>query len=109
MSLIFREALEKDLTLMVEMLADDLLGSQREDTSNPLNQSYASAFKDIVSYPKNELIVVEKEGNIIGMLPLTFIPYLSHRGFRRCLVEGVRIQNNFRGDGVGTKVFEGVI
>ena len=53
MSLIFHEALEKDLTLMVEMLADDLLGSQREDTSNPLNQSYASAFKDIVSDPNN--------------------------------------------------------
>lgn len=109
MNLTFREAVEKDLPLMVEMLADDELGSQREDTSNPLNSSYFSAFKNIVADPNNELIVVEKEGNIVGMLQLTFIPYLTHRGSWRCLVEGVRIQNNFRGDGVGTRVFEWVI
>jgi len=109
LSLTFREAVEKDLPFMVEMLADDELGSQREDTSNPLNPSYLSAFKSIVADPNNELIVVEKEGNIIGMLQLTFIPYLTHKGSWRCLVEGVRIQKNFRGEGIGTRVFEWVI
>ena len=109
LSLTFREAVEKDLPFMVEMLADDELGSQREDTSNPLNPSYLSAFKNIVADPNNELIVVEKEGNIIGMLQLTFIPYLTHKGSWRCLVEGVRIHKNFRGDGIGTRVFEWVI
>ena len=109
MNLTFREAVEKDLPLMVEMLADDELGSQREDTSKPLNPAYLSAFKSIVVDPNNELIVVEKEGNLIGMLQLTFIPYLTHKGSWRCLVEGVRIQHNFRGDGIGTRVFEWVI
>ena len=109
MSLTFREAVEKDLPFMVEMLADDELGSQREDTSNPLNPSYLSAFKNIVADPNNELIVVEKDGNLIGMLQLTFIPYLTHKGSWRCLVEGVRIHKNFRGDGIGTRVFEWVI
>mgnify|MGYP003957535941 FL=1 len=109
MSLTFREAVEKDLPFMVEMLADDELGSQREDTSNPLNPSYLSAFKSIVADPNNELIVVEKDGNLIGMLQLTFIPYLTHKGSWRCLVEGVRIHKNFRGEGIGTRVFEWVI
>ena len=59
LSLTIREALEKDLPLMVEMLADDELGSKREDTSNPLNPSYLSAFKNIVSDTNNELILVE--------------------------------------------------
>ena len=36
MSLTFREALEKDLPLMLGMLAEDELGLQREDTDNPL-------------------------------------------------------------------------
>ena len=109
LSLTFREAVEKDLPFMVEMLADDELGSQREDTSNPLNPSYLSAFKNIVADPNNELIVVEKDGNLIGMLQLTFIPYLTHKGSWRCLVEGVRIHKNFRGEGIGTRVFEWVI
>jgi len=95
LSLTFREAVEKDLPFMVEMLADDELGSQREDTSNPLNSAYFSAFKNIVADPNNELIVVEKVGNIIGMLQLTFIPYLTHKGSWRCLVEGVRIHKKF--------------
>ena len=43
------------------------------------------------------------------MLQLTFIPYLTHRGSWKFLVEGVRIQNKFRGDGIGTRVFEWVI
>ena len=109
LSLTFREAVEKDLPLLVEMLADDELGSQREDTSNPLNSAYFSAFKNIVADPNNELIVVEKDGNLIGMLQLTFIPYLTHKGSWRCLVEGVRIHKNFRGEGIGTRVFEWVI
>jgi GNAT superfamily N-acetyltransferase len=109
LSLTFREAVKKDLPFMVEMLANDELGSQREDTSNPLNPSYLSAFKSIVADPNNELIVVEKEGNLIGMLQLTFIPYLTHKGSWRCLVEGVRIHKSFRGDGIGTRVFEWVI
>ena len=45
MSLTFREALEKDLPLMLGMLADDELCLQREDTDNPLNPSYLYAFK----------------------------------------------------------------
>ena len=63
---------------MVGMLADDELGLQRVDKDNPLNPSCLSAFKSIVADLNNELIVVEKEGNIIGMLQLTFIPYLTH-------------------------------
>ena len=109
MSLTFRVALDKDLPLMVGMLADGKLGLQREDTDNPLNPSYLSAFKSIVADPNNELIVVDRKCNIYGMLQLTFIPYLTHRGSWRCLVEGVRIQNKFRGDGIGTRLFEWVI
>ena len=45
---------------MVEMLAEDELGSQREDTSNPLNPSPLSALKSIVVDSNNEMILVEE-------------------------------------------------
>lgn len=109
MKLTFRETTELDLPLLVDMLADEEFGAQREDTSNPLNQSYSSAFGCITSDPNNELVVVETENKIVGMLQLTFIPYLTHIGSWRCLIEGVRIQNNFRGHGLGTKFFEWAI
>ena len=109
MDLNFRDARESDLQLLVEMLVDDELGSQREDASTPLNQAYFSAFESIESDPNNELVVVESDNTLVGMLQLTFIPYLSHRGSWRCLIESVRIQSKFRGMGMGTKLFEWAI
>jgi len=109
MDLIFRGARESDLQLLVEMLADDELGVQREDASMPLDQVYCSSFENIESDPNNELVVVESDNALIGMLQLTFIPYLSHRGSWRCLIESVRIQGQFRGMGLGTKLFEWAI
>jgi GNAT superfamily N-acetyltransferase len=37
------------------------------------------------------------------MLQLTFIPYLTHTGSWRCLIEGVRIAKTHRGKGLGAK------
>ncbi len=107
--LIFRQAKEQDLPILVEMLSDDQLGSQREDFSEPLNKSYITAFNKINSDKNNELIVVEKEDRIVGMLQLTYIPYLTHCGSWRCLIEGVRIHNKFRAQGLGTQLFEWAI
>jgi len=109
MKLTFRAAIEEDLPKLVEMLADDELGAQREDSSEPLNQSYVFAFSQIVSDPNNELVVVESDSEIAGMLQLTFIPYLTHVGSRRCLIEAVRIQSEFRGQNLGTQFLEWAI
>ncbi len=109
MDLNFRDARESDLQLLVEMLVDDALGSQREDASTPLNQAYFSAFESIESDPNNDLVVVESDSTLVGMLQLTFIPYLSHRGSWRCLIESVRVQSQYRGMGLGTKFIEWAI
>jgi GNAT superfamily N-acetyltransferase len=102
MNLEFRSATESDLSDLTHLLADDELGSKREDTSQPINQSYVDAFHSIDKDSNNELTVVESEGALVGMLQLTFIPYLTHTGSWRCLIEGVRIAKNFRGQGAGT-------
>ncbi len=86
------------------MLADDVLGAKRENISKPLNQSYIDAFQSIEKDPNNELTVVECNGKLVGMLQLTFIPYLTHIGSWRCLIEGVRIAKNFRGHGLGPEL-----
>jgi GNAT superfamily N-acetyltransferase len=91
------------------MLADDKLGAQREDTSQPLNKAYLDAFQSVNSDPNNELVVVESDNQIVGMLQLTFIPYLTHIGSWRCLIEGVRIHRDYRGQGLGTQLFEWAI
>ena len=109
MKLQFREALEMDIPCLVEMLSDDKLGAMREDNSLPINQSYLEAFHSIEQDPNNELTVVENNGDVVGMLQLTFIPYLTHIGSWRCLIEGVRIHSKYRGKGLGTEFFEWAI
>ena len=109
MDLIYRKARESDVQELVNMLADDELGATREDQSNPLNQRYKEAYQSISMDPNNELTVVESNGDIVGMLQLTFIPYLTHTGSWRCLIEGVRIASSHRGKGLGSKFIEWAI
>lgn len=109
MELLYRNAVENDLPTLVQMLADDDLGGKREDSSVPLDSKYMDAFSSIRSDPNNELIVVCYDDSIVGMLQLTFIPYLTYRGSWRCLVEGVRIHSKHRGHGLGKKLFEWAI
>jgi len=40
---------------------------------------------------------------------LTFIPYLTHQGSWRCLIEGVRIAKSHRGMGLGSAFFNWAI
>ena len=46
MELIFRKAKEGDIPNIVKMLADDELGSKREDYKVPLPKSYYDAFQN---------------------------------------------------------------
>lgn len=109
MTPVFREATRGDLDALVTMLADDPLGAAREDARRPLNPAYERAFAAIDADPNNELIVAELDGAVAGMLQLTFIPYLTHTGSRRCLIEGVRVAASRRGLGLGTRLVEWAI
>ena len=106
MDLSFRTAQQTDLPELVALLADDMLGVNREDTSTPLNDRYLAAFRHIERDENNELIVVHCESELAGMLQLTFVPHLTHTGSWRCSIEGVRIARAFRGVGIGARLIE---
>ena len=114
MKINYRTASKEDLPTIIKMLVDDQLGSIREDPSEPINPQYLEAFEIIDNDPNNELIVLESideesESLVIGILQLTFIPYLTYKGSWRCLIEGVRIHEDYRGQGLGTQLFEWAI
>lgn len=108
--MIFRIATENDISKIVEMIADDELGKNRENFQLPLPKEYITAFKEINSDKNQELIVVENENlEIIGTLQLSFIQYLTYRGGIRAQIEAVRIRKDQRGNGLGKKMFEWAI
>lgn len=106
----FRKATIEDIPTVVEMIADDALGSTRENYTVPLPKTYYDAFDRIDSDPNQELIVVEnEEDQIIAVFQMTFIPYLTYQGGIRAQIEGVRVHKDHRGLGIGKVVFEWAI
>jgi GNAT superfamily N-acetyltransferase len=97
----FRSARREDLPAIVALLADDALGATRESATDPLPPEYTRAFDRIASDSGQELVVAEREGDVIGVLQLSIIASLTWRGTTRALIEGVRVRADARGSGVG--------
>jgi Predicted acetyltransferase len=107
MSVTFREARREDVPVIVAMLADDPVARSREsgDTSDEAYwEAYYAAFDAIQEDPRNELIVAEASGEVVGTMQLTFIPGLSRRGGERLQIEAVRVAASMRGQGLGRKM-----
>lgn len=104
-----RKATYEDVSAIVAMLADDELGAKRENFQQPLPEMYLSAFEVIISDPHQELMVVEKQQEVIGTMQLSFIQYLTYQGGVRAQIEAVRIRKDQRGTGLGTQMFEWAI
>jgi len=100
----FREATLEDLPEIVRMLADDFLGSRRERFEDPLPESYLKAFAEIDADKNNELIVAEMDGAVVGTLQLTLTPSVSFQGGKRATVESVRVDEKYRGQGIGREL-----
>ena len=102
----FRLATHADLPSIVRMLADDDLGSQRERNEDPLPESYYSAFEQIHNDPHHELIVAERNGEVIGTLHLMYLPSISYQGGLRVQIESVRVDKRFQSQGIGSAMMK---
>ena len=101
MDLTVRAATRDDVPAIVRLLADDVLGAQRELVQDPVAPDYLRAFDEMAAQPGNELLVAVKDEEVIGCLQLTIITGLSRRGMRRAQLESVRVSAAHRGAKVG--------
>jgi GNAT superfamily N-acetyltransferase len=102
--LTIRAAREPDLDAIVRLLADDDLGRDRERIETPLPPAYLAAFRAIDRDPRHELVVVERDGEIVATAQLSFLPSLSHQGAERAQIEAVRVSSSARGQGIGRRL-----
>ena len=102
-----RRAGRGDVLLIVQMLADDPLGSGRERLEDPLPESYVRAFEAVDRDPNILLVVAEDgEGAVVGCLQLCILPGLSSQGASRGLIEDVRVAAHCRSRGVGEQMVQ---
>jgi GNAT superfamily N-acetyltransferase len=104
---LLREARREDVPEIVALLADDAIGAGRE--GGPADDAYYAAFELIAADQRNQLLVAEAGGRIVGTLQLTLIPGLSRHGMLRGQIEGVRVAAGQRGQGLGRRMIERAI
>jgi len=102
-----RRAESKDLPSIVDLLADDPLGSTREGADGGYGP-YERAFEEISADSRQLLVVAVDEQEIVGTLQLTVIPGLSRRGARRAQIEGVRVSQRYRSRGLGAAIIQSI-
>jgi len=105
----FRRANAVNLAAIVALLADDPLGGERESPGGALDPGYRDAFAAIERDPNQLLAVAERDGRVIGVLQLSFIPGLTRRGMWRGQIEGVRVASSERRGGIGRAMLEWAI
>lgn len=94
----FRTARREDVPAVVAMLADDMLGRDRETA---ISDDYLAAFDAMQAEGNNHLIVGEAEGQVVACYQITFISGLSLSAARRAQIEGVRVAASHRGRQIG--------
>ena len=104
-----RSARRDDVAIIVDMLADDPLGSARERIEDPLPPTYFRGFEAIEKDSNIQLVVAEEGGSVIGCLQLCVLPGLSSQGAPRALIEDVRVARHCRGRGIGEQLVQWAI
>jgi len=108
--LIFRPATRADVPAILALLENDEISRSREtpatETPETIDAACWSAFEAIDADPRNELIVAEQAGEVVGTCQLTFTPSLSRRGAERMTIEAVRIRTDLRGRGAGRAMMQ---
>lgn len=100
--MIIRSATRADLDAIVELIFDDELGQTRD--APVVDEAYEKAFADIQADARNDMIVGEDDGVIVGCLQITYIPGLGRHGAERSLVEMVRVRSDRRSQGLGREL-----
>jgi GNAT superfamily N-acetyltransferase len=103
-SFVVRRATAEDVGAIVELIAADQLGRERDGGELA---PYLAAFERIDLDPA-QLLVVLTDGahEVVGTLQLTTIPGLARRGALRAQIEAVRVAERLRGRGVGGAMLE---
>jgi GNAT superfamily N-acetyltransferase len=102
-----RTATRDDLDAIVELLRRDSITAVSEETG--LSAAQIEAFYTIAAHPDNEMIVATLGGEVVATVQLTFIPGLAFNGAWRAQVEGVRVRDDLRSRGIGSRLMEWAI
>jgi GNAT superfamily N-acetyltransferase len=109
-AVVLREAVLDEVPAIVELLADDQLGANRDGAATEAElQPYLRAFEALDGDPAHLLLVVADPDQVVATMQLSFIPGLARQGALRAQIEGVRVRQDYRSRGLGAAMFQWAI
>ncbi|WP_083989038.1 GNAT family N-acetyltransferase [Devosia geojensis] len=103
--LVFRDATPDDIpTILAICDAGAAEGPRRVDPATYADPRYRAAFDAIAADPNHRLVVVERDGETIATLQLSFLPGMTRLGMWRCVLENVHVRADRRGGGIGSRM-----
>ena len=106
-SLSFRDATPADIATILRL---SHAGDARGKDTPPLDPAslddprYRAAFEEIAADPRQQLVVAELNGEVVGTLQITVVPGMPNFGMKRGMLENVHIRSDQRGTGLGTQM-----
>ncbi len=96
-----RAASRDDLAAVVALVTVEDRVAEVEPT-----EAHVRAFAAIEADPRNELLVLDDGGLVVGCLQITYIPGLGRGGGERALIEAVRVRADRRNAGLGRALIQ---
>ncbi|SDN80896.1 GNAT family N-acetyltransferase [Phyllobacterium sp. OV277] len=104
MTLVFRRAERADLSALIAIFAEDLLGGHGDTTDPEAFPRYERAFDQIEASNCDQLIVGVLDGEVVATAQVTFTTTLTSIGTTNMTIGAVQTRSDMRGQGVGGKL-----
>jgi len=102
-----RLAEERDVPRIVELYRElTITTSEVEHSHSPSLADYEQVFAEIYADPRQELLVVEEQGEVVGTIVLLVIPNLSHNATPWAFLENLIVTEKHRRRGLGRMLLE---
>ncbi|WP_380164003.1 GNAT family N-acetyltransferase [Jannaschia sp. R86511] len=109
-SVVLRRAVAEDVPTIVDLLAADELGANRDRiVTEDDHRTYLAAFHQIDADQAHLLLVATEDSHVVATMQLTFLPGLARRAALRAQIEAVRVRSDFRSRGLGSALLEWAI
>ncbi len=106
---LIRDATRADLHRLIELLTQLSLDEPLDEPGPPPLPSYHAALEEILSDPRQRLLVVETSGRVVGTLVVVIVPNLTHQGQPYAIIENVVVDPRARGSGYGGLLIKAAI
>jgi GNAT superfamily N-acetyltransferase len=102
-----RAATGEDIPRILELYEELVTSTAPAETGRTTSlDDYRRIYEQASIIPGHELIVAEKDGEVIGTMVLIIVPNLSHHGLPWAVVENVVTDRRFQRQGIGRSMME---